>query len=817
MNDRATRRDFLAGIGAAASLAAEPAPVAPLLTVDYRKLVSRADLEYAAPAPRSEDGIPIGNGRMGSMVWTTPSQLRFQINRVDAYAANCASNSFFERHTDYCGGCAFLDIDFHPAQPFPESGFRQRLSVYDGALQIDGAGLGARILAWPAADVIAIQVDGAASLARLRMLRYEALNSANFEGQTREHIQVVRTRSHTAASQLLILGNRIALTQDFREDAFQCKTAVVVAIAGRGATPGFLNETDIGLAAAPGAGTYTIFIASAATFDANEDVAATATRGLEAALAKGFPALEKETAEWWHSFWSRGFVHLEPAGGAGPAGAAAPGDPDPAYIEQNYAWFLYLMGAGSRGKFPPKFNGMIFNTGGDFRSWGSQHWFANLSCYYDALFATNRFELTDPMFDMYSAMAPACSVAARQQWGSQGMYIPETTYFDGLEKLPEDLAAEMRDLYLLRKPWEQRSARFMEFAQTKQPHNSRWNWIESGAWVNGRWVIKERGFGPYGAVNHIFGSNAKIAYWFWRRYEFTLDRAWLETRAYPMLRGAVEFYRNYPNVKKGPDGRYHIHNVNSNESVYGARDTDEDLSSMRGVTAALIRAATILNADAAMLPVWREFLANLAPLPTSADSEALKPAGYQGPPVFVRGLNPAVKGGSFLPDGNSMPAWFFDLCNVESRDSAILAIANNTLTQLFRNAVTAQTSVGVLSKLPIAAASLGRAAAVRFLIPNQMRALAPERATAYRNGGVLLNRMTLRRSAGYRCGTPRPRRRSAPPRAAPEQSARPWRRPHPSSLPRLSQRMECRFHPARARRVPGDGLLARGAHHLRRN
>ena len=310
-----------------------------------------------------------------------------------------------------------------------------------------------------------------------------------------------------------------------------------------------------------------------------EDVAATAFRQLDAAQAKGFAALERETAEWWHAFWRRGFVQLSSADGAAE------------YVEQNYTYFLYLMASASRGKYPPKFNGMIFNTGGDFRSWGAQHWFANLSCYYEALFATNRFELMDPMFDMYFGMLPSCSVAARQEWGSQGMYIPETTYFDGLEKLPDDIAAEMPLLYTLQKPWEQRSTHFMEFAQTKLPHNSRWNWIESGSWVDGRYVIKERGFGPYGAVSHILGSNAKIAYWFWRRYEFTLDREWLEKRAYPMLRGAVEFYRNFPNTKKGADGKYHIHRVNSNESVYGARDTDEDVSAMHGVTAALVRAA----------------------------------------------------------------------------------------------------------------------------------------------------------------------------------------------------------------------------------
>ena len=88
--------------------------------------------------------------------------------------------------------------------------------------------------------------------------------------------------------------------------------------------------------------------------------------------------------------------------------------------------------------------------------------------------------------------------------------------------------------------------------------------------------------------------------------------------------------------------------------------------------------------------------------------------------------------------------WQVDLCNVESSDKETLAIANATLTAAFRNGVTEKTPVSVLSKLPIAAASLGRADAVKFLIPNQMRALSPERATAYLNGGVLANRMTLR-------------------------------------------------------------------------
>lgn len=41
--------------------------------------------------PRSEEVMPIGNWRMASLVWTTTQQLRFQINRADAYANSLPS------------------------------------------------------------------------------------------------------------------------------------------------------------------------------------------------------------------------------------------------------------------------------------------------------------------------------------------------------------------------------------------------------------------------------------------------------------------------------------------------------------------------------------------------------------------------------------------------------------------------------------------------------------------------------------------------------------------------------------------------------
>ncbi len=208
-------------------------------------------------------------------------------------------------------------------------------------------------------------------------------------------------------------------------------------------------------------------------------------------------------------------------------------------------------------------------------------------------------------------------------------YIPETVAFDGLAKLPDDIAAEMRELYLLKKPWDQRSEKFLAVARTGQPYSSRWNWMGGGKYVEGVWQPTERGGGPYGPVTHIFSRGAKIAYTYWQRYEYTLDKTWLRDRAYPMLKGVAEFYRNYPNIQKGDDGKYHIHHVNSNESVQGGRDPDEEIASIMGILPAVIKASEILGVDAEMRPVWKEFLANLAPLPTGGNL-----------PVWIRALPP---------------------------------------------------------------------------------------------------------------------------------------------------------------------------------
>jgi hypothetical protein len=161
-----------------------PAPAAaarPLVQIDRARQIARGDLHYDTPAGRSEEGMPIGNGRMGSLVWTTPSSLRLQVNRVDVHAMDSTTFSFPRADSDYGYGCGFIDIDVAGAgdDVFAGPPFHQHLSLYDALMTVRGQGLAARALAWADGDVIAIEVDDQRAEppgidVDLRMLRYQS-------------------------------------------------------------------------------------------------------------------------------------------------------------------------------------------------------------------------------------------------------------------------------------------------------------------------------------------------------------------------------------------------------------------------------------------------------------------------------------------------------------------------------------------------------------------------------------------------------------------------------------------------------------------
>src|SRR3954452_19352726 len=154
-----------------------------VLKVDYRALVSRADLDYDKPATRSEEGMPIGNGRMGSLVWTTPSAVHFQINRVDVFGQDSNTVSFPKQDSDYASDCGYVDINVVSAgeDVFGGERFNQHLYVYEALDAIRGNGVTVRVIVLPKHDVMAVQINDQRDRPEpinvdLRMLRYAIQN-----------------------------------------------------------------------------------------------------------------------------------------------------------------------------------------------------------------------------------------------------------------------------------------------------------------------------------------------------------------------------------------------------------------------------------------------------------------------------------------------------------------------------------------------------------------------------------------------------------------------------------------------------------------
>ena len=282
---------------------------------------------------------------------------------------------------------------------------------------------------WPVLDTTSWQSKSTTSAKRhaeiqvdLRMLRYaiQYVSGKNYQLASSHTIEY-HTSEHTATSRLGAGEGQISLTQQFHEGDFYDASGIVIAIAGRKSTARFLNESTVQLAPMPGKGKFTILIASAASFDPKQDVAAQAGGELKALETRDsgpsqpqggtndqrqqrsdlFAAIAADAENWWHDYWSKSFVSMHSSDGQAD------------FVEQNYTYFLYVMGSSSRGAYPPRFGGMLWYTNGDMRRWGSQYWWANTNAYYSNLMPANRMELLEPLFSLYTGMLDACSLAAR--------------------------------------------------------------------------------------------------------------------------------------------------------------------------------------------------------------------------------------------------------------------------------------------------------------------------------------------------------------------------------------------------------------------
>ncbi len=654
----------------------------PIINMNYQSLVSSGDVHHTGIITTSRHGMPMGTGCMGSLIWSNNDHsLNFQINRVDVFGWNSAATGSLDGHNDYGYGCGFVNVDLG-GNPLASS-TSQHLSLYDGKLAIQGDGVNVDIIGDTKSDVFALKIEDNRSSPSSISIDLVMLQDPD---------EVIGT--HTATTRTSNSGGQIRLKQIFEQPAatgykqfdLYCSSAVAADVAGRTGIVSYPDSRTVRITLPPAKGTVNVYIGSHASMNRSDDIIILAADKLNSAKNRGFDSIYSGNQSWWQNFWSKSYVYL-------------PADSTSTDIQRKWLYFLYMSAISQRGDYPAKFTGNLFNTGGRSRSWGStQYWGYNQEPLHYSLDAANHGELQEPVFKMYMKNYENYSTAAKQQWGSQGIFINETDSWNGPELLPLNIANDLRDFMI---NGNGPSTALSDFAKARNRMNSRWE-----LWPT------------YWTTFTTINASERAEH-FWNHYLYTSDANFLSTKAYPILKGASEFYRNFPNLKF-ENGKYHIYRTNLHEHIMGGKDVIDDLVFIKGVMQATIKASKILGVDSDLRPLWQDIVDNLTSYPLSGQPETIgsitHPSGF---PTWGQARTPAaqVRYDAIAKEPQSPRLRMlenYDVLTLETKDQGLdggdWAIANNS----FEANVAYKMSMSLgdygsnLSRFLLDAAALGR-------------------------------------------------------------------------------------------------------------
>jgi len=164
-------------------------------------------------------------------------------------------------------------------------------------------------------------------------------------------------------------------------------------------------------------------------------------------------------------------------------------------IERNYTYYLYVMASASRGKYR-EFQRNALEHGGDTvngaGNTGREPGLSLHGCSHGSL-GTAR-----PHVDMYTAMIESSRSPQNNSGAARGSSSPRLSPSTA-GRVALGYAAEMRDLYLLRKPWTAMSAKFpITLASSRIPADGTGTVEENGPTLAGsrrtRWRAVRTGY-----------------------------------------------------------------------------------------------------------------------------------------------------------------------------------------------------------------------------------------------------------------------------------------------------------------------------------
>lgn len=390
--------------------------------------LARDEVVWTTPSKDSAGSMPIGNGEVVLNVWVEEGtgDLMILIGRTDALSeiSRILKLGRIRIHFD--------------RSPFTGEGFRQRLALRDGRIDLDGQGEQLRLFVDSDADVIHVAGkfssprNVSATLENWRTTDrplptaegrsawsaggapFPLVESADQYFRAGHSVKWVHRNETSVVPQLLALQSLTGVPGAFDPLLGRNFGGMIVGkdfIArdeSRLESSAPLEQLDLTI------GTHT-----------SQGDLRSWSQGLEKETKKSpLAKAEARTADWWHAFWDRSFVHL-------------PGESEDArLIDRGYNLQRYVQACQGRGEFPIKFNGGYFTveptaaTGepfnADWRQWGDAHWYQNVRHTVAPMLASGDFDQMESFFRLYEKVRPLAESRSAKYYHAQGAYFPET-------------------------------------------------------------------------------------------------------------------------------------------------------------------------------------------------------------------------------------------------------------------------------------------------------------------------------------------------------------------------------------------------------
>jgi alpha-L-fucosidase 2 len=532
-------------------------------------------LWYRQPAGTWNDALPVGNGRMGAMVFGGVASERIQFNESTVWTGGPHDYShkgavkFLPQIRELLLAGRQKEAEALAMREFMSEPVRQKAYQAFGDVLIDFGGLppGAvpanyrRSLNLDTAIASVRYSHGGVTYTREVLASYPAnvIAIRLTASKSRKLSFTVSLRSAHEDAQIMAAGDEIVMTGQPADSAirFEARLRIILPV---GPDAGAMTDHD-GLISVAGATTATLLLSGATNFNNFRDVSADPSQRtkavLEALVGKSYRRIRREHVADHQRLFQRVSLDL----GTSPA-AALPTDErlaafatgqDPALVALLFQYGRYLLIGSSRpGGQPANLQGIWNDT--NTPSWDSKYTVnINTEMNYWPSWTTNLAECQIPLFDALKEVSQSGAVTARENYAAPGWVLHHN--FD--------------------------------------------------LW---------RGTAPINASNHGIWptGGAWLAQHAWEHFLVTGDRSYLRDTAYPLMRGAAEFFTGYliPDPKRG-----HLISGPSNSPEQGGlvMGPTMDHQIVRNLFGNVIAASELLGTDADLRARLVEMRGRIAP------------------------------------------------------------------------------------------------------------------------------------------------------------------------------------------------------------